>query len=439
MDSEPYQTINLIIEIARIGNFSAGIGISILFIFLCLFISWIMSASEVAFFSLTPSQLEQLNNGEGNLNHLASGLLKSPERLLATILVTNTFANVTSVILFIYITSSLFILSGSGWAILSIQVVIVSAVILFVSEIFPKIYANRFSLAIVYFATPVLKFFEKLFWPVSSLLINSTTVIYNRLNRHSHNLSIDQLSEALELNENQLNEEKNILKGIVKFGDIDVCEIMRPRVDTVAADISNSFDTLLKIIEDSGYSRIPVYEETFDNIKGILYIKDLLPHLNKPAGFKWQSLIRHSYFVPESKKINDLLKEFQANHIHMAIVVDEYGGTSGIITLEDILEEIVGEITDESDEVEMNYEKIDDRNFIFEGKTLLNDLYKVLEIDDTTFDNVKGEADTLAGLILEIRGEIPKIEDQISFKNYLFSILSVDKRRIKKIKVTING
>jgi gliding motility-associated protein GldE len=242
----------------------------------------------------------------------------------------------------------------------------------------------------------------------------------------------------LELTEKHLTEEKNILKGIVKFGNIDVCEIMKSRVDTVATEINTPFDILLKLIEESGYSRIPVYEETFDHIKGILYIKDLLSHFNKPADFKWQSLIRPSYFIPESKKINDLLKEFQTHHIHMAIVVDEYGGTSGIITLEDILEEIVGDISDESDEEEITYEKIDDSNFIFEGKTLLNDFYKVAGIDDNVFDEIKGEADTIAGLILELRGDIPKPDDKLVYKNFVFGVISVDKRRIKKIKVTIN-
>lgn len=438
MDSEPYQTIFLFINIAGTGNLSGGVIASMFFMLVFLFISWMMSASEVAYFSLSPAQLEKLNNSKGKWTTMVKYHLKIPERLLATILITNNFANVAIVVLSTYITSSLFVLSGPSWAIFLIQVVVVTALILFVSELFPKIYANRFSLEIAHFTAPVLKFFEKLFWPISSFLIYSTSIINKKVARYAHNISIDELSDALDLTESHLNDEKNILKGIVKFGDIDVCEIMRPRVDTVAAEISISYESLLKIIEDSGYSRIPVFEETFDHIKGILYIKDLLPHLSKPANFEWPSLIRPSYFVPESKKINDLLKEFQANRIHMAVVVDEYGGTSGIVTLEDVLEEIVGEITDESDEDEITYEKIDDKNFVFEGKTLLNDFYKVVNVEDTVFEEVKGEADTLAGLILEIRGEIPKLEDKVRYKDYLFCILSVDKRRIKKIKVTID-
>jgi gliding motility-associated protein GldE len=241
----------------------------------------------------------------------------------------------------------------------------------------------------------------------------------------------------LEITEKHLTDEKNILKGIVKFGNTDVCDIMKSRVDMVAVEINTPFNSLLSQIEESGYSRIPVYEENFDQIKGILYIKDLLAHFNKPADFKWQNLIRPSYFVPESKKINDLLKEFQTNHIHMAVVIDEYGGTSGIITLEDILEEIVGEISDETDEEEITYEKIDENNFIFEGKTHLNDFYKVVGIKDTVFDEIKGDADTVAGLILEIKGEIPKPDAELTYKNFVFKVLTSDTRRIKKIKLTI--
>jgi gliding motility-associated protein GldE len=239
------------------------------------------------------------------------------------------------------------------------------------------------------------------------------------------------------LTEKNLPEEKNILKGIVKFGNIDVCDIMQSRVDTVAVEIHTDFMELLKIIDDSGFSRIPIYEESFDQIKGILYVKDLIPYFDKGSDFLWQDLIRPSYFVPESKKINDLLKEFQTNRIHMAIVVDEYGGSSGIVTLEDIIEEIVGEITDESDAENLPYEKIDNYNYIFEGKTLLNDLYKVLHLENNVFDEVKGEADTIAGLILELRGEIPKKNDILSYRRFTFTILSVDSRRIKKIKVSI--
>jgi len=397
-----------------------------------------ISASEVAYFSLSQSQIEKLNLGKNRLNSMILNQLKTPDRLLATILIGSNFVNVAIVVLSTYVTASLFMFIHPIWIAFLVQIVIVASLLIIMSEILPKIFINGYSLRIARFTAPVLILFDKIFWPLSRLLIYSTSIINKKLSRYSRNLSIDDLSEAFELKESNLNEEKNILKGIVKFGDIDVCEIMQPRVDMVAAEINISYDALLNIIEESGYSRIPVFEETFDHIKGILYIKDLLQHLAEPANFLWQSLIRPSYYVPESKKINDLLKEFQVNHIHMAIVVDEYGGTSGIITLEDILEEIVGEITDESDEDELTYERIDANTVIFEGKTLLNDFFKVIEVDDTIFDEVKGDADTLAGLILEIRGEIPKVDDKINYRNFLFSIISVDKRRIKKIKVTIN-
>lgn len=397
-------------------------------------LSGLISGSEVAYFSLTPRDFEKLKNSKSRLSQLALHLLDLPDRLLATILITNNFVNVAIVVISAFITNSL--ITGPAWVIFTIQVVAITALILFFSEIFPKIYANRFSVKFARITAPGLSFFSKVFSPISSFLIYSTSLVNKRFAKHSGNLSFNDLSDALELTESNLTDEKEILKGIVKFGNIDVCEIMHPRIDVVAIDLNTDFEDLLYIINDSGYSRIPVYEDDFDHIKGVLYIKDLLPFVGKST-FKWQSLIRPTYFVPESKKINDLLKEFQTNRIHMAVVIDEYGGTSGIVTLEDILEEIVGEITDESDNDKLPYEKIDDDNIIFEGKILLNDFYKVLNVDDHIFDTVKGEADTLAGLILELRGEIPMQEDILAYKNLVFTILSVDQRRIKKIKLTI--
>jgi gliding motility-associated protein GldE len=269
-------------------------------------------------------------------------------------------------------------------------------------------------------------------------MINTTSVIAKKLAKIKQNITIDDLSQALNLTTHQITEDENILKGIVKFGNIDAKEIMKSRVDVVAIEINTNFKELLAIIIDSGHSRIPVYEETFDNVKGVLYIKDLLPHIDEKEDFKWQSLIRPPYFVPENKKINDLLKEFQTNKIHMAIVIDEYGGTNGIVTLEDILEEIVGEITDESDEDEVIYSQINENTYLFEGKTLLNDFFKIVDIDDDFFEDVKGDADTIAGIILEITGEIPQKNKTIPFKNLTFTIESVDKRRIKQVKVTID-
>jgi gliding motility-associated protein GldE len=278
----------------------------------------------------------------------------------------------------------------------------------------------------------------KILKPINSVLIYSTSFLNNRIQAYNKHISVDELSQALELtSQTELKGENEILKGIVKFGNKSVVEIMRSRVDVVSADIDYPFSKILELITETGFSRIPVYSETFDNIKGILYIKDLLPHVLKGATFRWQSIIRPPFYVPETKKIDDLLEEFQKNKVHMAIVVDEYGGTSGIVTLEDVLEEIVGEITDEFDEEEKLYTKISENKYIFDGKIMLNDFYKVTKSEDTIFDEVKGEADTLAGLILELKGEIPLKNDTITYKNFVFSIEAVDNRRIKQIKVEI--
>jgi putative hemolysin len=431
--------MSLLVTLAGNGGFTFGIAICMVMIITLLAISAMISGSEVAYFSLSTKDLEKLDESKNKINNMVIRHIQMPEKLLATILISTSFINVAIVVLSAFVTNSLFVYSGPYWFVFIVQIIVLTFLILFFSEIFPKIYASRFSITVARLTAPWLNFFSKVFWPLSSLLIYSTSIVNKRLIRYSRNMSIDQLSDALEFAETNLNEEKNILQGIVKFGNIDVCDVMKSRLDVIAAEQNIPYDALLKLIGDSGYSRIPVYEGTFDEIKGILYIKDLLPHLSKASDFKWQSLIRPSYFVPESKKINDLLKEFQNNHIHMAVVVDEYGGTSGIVTLEDILEEIVGEISDESDEDELTYERIDDKNIVFEGKTLLNDFYKVVDSDNTEFDKVKGDADTLAGLILELRGEIPKTNDKIKFKNYSFNILSADKRRIRKIKVTIDN
>ncbi len=439
MDSDSFYSVFVLVTSVTVEKLTFGAALAILIMALLLVVSGLVSGSEVAYFSLSPANIDKLKEGNSRFSRMALHHLQMPDRLLATILITNNFVNVGIVVISTFITNSLFVFSGPAWIGFVVQIAVVTFMILFFSEIFPKIYANRFSITFALLTAPSLTFFSKLFWPVSSFLIYSTSIVNRRLAKHSGNISIDQLSDALELTERHLTEEKNILKGIIKFGNIDVCDIMKSRVDIIAADINSNFKELLKLINDSGYSRIPVYEETFDKIKGILYVKDLLPHVNKPKSFKWQSLIRSSYFVPESKKINDLLKEFQTNRIHMALVVDEYGGTSGIVTLEDILEEIVGEIIDEYDEEKLSYEKIDQSNFIFEGKTLLNDFYKITEVDDSVFDKIKGEADTLAGLILELREEFPKKDDKLAYKNFVFEILAVDKRRIKKVKVNIRS
>ncbi|MFW6327800.1 MAG: gliding motility-associated protein GldE, partial [Bacteroidota bacterium] len=364
-------------------------------------------------------------------------LIEKPDRLWATILISNTFINVAIVILSTFILNNLIDFSPAPVIGFIFQVIIITFLLLLFGEIIPKIYATQNALGLSLFMVYPLRFFEKLFNPLSSVLITSTSIVSNRFGQKKQNLTMTELSDAIDLTTGGIGEDKNILKGIVKFGNIDVREIMKSRVDVIAVDIRTNFRELVEIIIESGYSRIPIFEESLDQIKGILYIKDLLPHLHKQGSFKWQSLMRPQYYVPESKKINDLLKEFQTNKIHMAIVIDEYGGTSGIVTLEDVLEEIVGEIIDESDEDEIIYTKQDENTFMFEGKILLNDFYKITNSNDTVFEEVKGDAETLAGLILELRGEIPLRNDIIKYKNYTFTVESVDKRRIKQVKVQI--
>lgn len=400
--------------------------------------SALVSGSEVAYFSLSPAELNKLRRSKLKIDQAVIRLLGIPDKLLATILVANNFINIGIVIISAFITSKLFNFSGPAAYGFIIQVIIITCLLLFFGEILPKVYASRYAVKFSKLMAKPLDISEKIFRPINSFLIYSTSIVNKKFMQKRKNISIAELSDALELTQHDISEDKKILKGIVKFSNIYVKEIMKSRLDVVSVDITTKFKDLMSIINNSGYSRIPVYENTFDNIKGILYIKDLLPYIHKSGFFKWQSLIRPPYYIPESKKINDLLKEFQINKIHMAIVIDEYGGSSGIVTLEDILEEIVGEITDEYDYEESIYTKIDENQYIVEGKILLNDFYKILNISENVFDDIKGDADTLAGLLLELRGEIPGKDEKISYKNFVFKVISVDKRRIIKIHVTVN-
>lgn len=411
--------------------------IGLLVILILLVASALISGSEVAFFSLSPADINDLEHKHSKLSNRTLYMVKMPERLLATILIANNFVNVGIVIISTYMSSRLFVFPS--WPILGflIEVVVITFMLLLFGEIIPKVYANQYAMRFAMLMAGPIFFLEKLFRPVSSLLINSTSFINKRFQKKKQDLSINDISHALDITEDSITEDKKILKGIVKFGNIDVKEIMKSRVDIVAVDTHIHYKKLLSIIIESGYSRIPVYDDNFDQIKGILYIKDLLPHLNDHEEFKWQDLLRKAYFVPETKKINDLLGEFQDQKNHLAIVVDEYGGTSGIVTLEDILEEIVGEITDELDDDDIIYDKLDNNTFIFEGKTLLNDFYRIAECEDDVFEQIKGDAETLAGLILEFRGEIPKKNDIIKILNFDFTIKAVDNRRIKKIEIKI--
>jgi putative hemolysin len=402
-----------------------------------LFFSAMISGSEVAFFSLAPKHIKSLKEQTSRNEHLVLRHLEKPEHLLATILIANNFINVGIVIIASFVTGTVFDFSASPVLGFVIQVVVITLLLLLFGEILPKIYANRFAYGFALRMAIPLMVLERAFQPLIYLLIKSTRLVNRRLANKGQNISMDDLSEALDLTTGVVKDEKEMLEGIVRFSNLEVSEIMKPRTDVTAVEIQTDLGTLIRVIIDSGFSRIPVYEETSDNLKGILYVKDLLPHINKKDGFQWQKLIREPFYVPETKKINDLLKEFQEKKIHLAIVVDEYGGTEGIVTMEDILEEVVGEITDESDGAQEFYRRIDARTTVFDGKTLLNDFYKVTGLDDELFDDVKGEAETVAGLILELKDGFPRINDRIQCKNVEFTVLRMDNRRIMEIKVVL--
>ncbi|MGD0581804.1 MAG: gliding motility-associated protein GldE [Bacteroidales bacterium] len=401
--------------------------------------SALLSASEVAYFSLGPREIGRIKSNRSNRAVTAIKLYSKPEKLLSTILVGNNLVNVAVIILAAFISNRLLNFSDSPVLGFIIQVVIITFLILFFGEIMPKVYATKNQVRVVLFMAYPLAGLEKIFKPVTAVLLLSSAFVKKRTLPRKPNISMDDLSDALELASDELNEEEKILRGIVKFGNINVSAIMCPRMDVTTINIQSGFKSIVPVIIKSGFSRIPVYSGSFDNVTGILYAKDVLPYTGNPDSFKWQALLRPPYFVPETKKINELLKEFQLKRIHLAIVIDEYGGTSGIVTLEDILEEIVGEIGDESDEDKPLYRQLDPNSYIFEGKILLNDLYKILGVEGDPFEKERGESETLAGLILEITGEIPLKDQVIEHGIYRFIIESADKRRIKEIKVIINS
>ena len=365
-------------------------------------------------------------------------MLNEPERLLATILIANNFINIAIVVLSTYMTSLLFDFSNNPALGFFIQVIVITLIILFLGEIMPKIYSADHAIKFSSFMAVPMMLFMTLFKPLSAILLLPGTFINKKFYTKRKKISMEYLSTALELTSYEIKEDKHILKGIVEFGNIEVKEIMCARTNILSVEWHNEFTSLIPIIIESGYSRIPVYEETLDNIKGILFIKDLLPYISENQNYNWQHLLKPAYFVPEAKRINDLLSEFQKNKIHMAVVVDEYGGTSGLVTMEDILEEIVGDISDESDAEQPAFLKISENIYIFEGKTLLLDFCKITSTDEEVFKDAEGDAETLAGLILELKGEIPQKNDSISFKHFTFIIESADKRRIKQVKVIIN-
>lgn len=414
-----------------------GVIIAIFITVLLLFISGFASGSEIAFFSLSPNDINNLNPSRSSTDSKIQQLRENSERTLATILITNNFVNVTIIMLCNYIFTSLFEFKQPWIEFLCISVLLTFLLLLF-GEIMPKVFSSQDPLRFCRRTVNGIMVCMKLFWPIENILLKSGILAEKVIKKESRQLSVDDLEQALDMTDKEeLKNEQSMLQGIIRFGDETAKEIMTSRQDIIDLDIKSSFKTVLECIVENNYSRIPIYDGNEDNIRGVLYIKDLLPHLSKPATFRWQSLIRPPYFVPETKKIDDLLREFQKDKVHIAIVVDEFGGTSGLVTLEDILEEIVGEIHDEFDEEERNYTKINYNTFIFEGKTLLSDFCKILNIDDDEFAEVEGDADSIAGLILELKGDFPSIHEKIEYRNYVFEIFGIEGRRISKVKVTL--
>ena len=419
----------------QINNETTLLIVVVLFL---LVISALISSFEIAYYSISETEKQNLKKSNKTDIWILSKL-DNPEKFLATVLVAKSFVNIGIIVLLADIFNKLLLIQNLPVTEFIFQFIFILLVLLFFDKVLPNIYAPGNRLKLLRTMTFPLIILEKLLIPFISLFTLSNAYVNRRMQKNSKNFSIDEISKALQLtSEQELSEEKEILEGIVKFGNKNVSEIMKPRVDVISLDIKTAFSSVLDLIVDSGFSRIPVYSSSFDNIKGILYIKDILPHRHKGDSFKWQTLIRPPFYVPETKKINSLLKEFQKNKVHLAVVIDEYGGTSGIVTLEDVLEEIVGEIVDEFDEEEHYYSKISANSYLFDGKTLLGDFYKISKCDDTVFNEIKGDADTLAGLILELKGEIPALHEKTEYQQFIFTIEAVNDRRIKQIKVEID-
>ena len=417
---------------------TTGIVLAAILAAFLLLLSGFASGSEIAFFSLSPQDLDELEPDKRSEDSRIVKLRDDSERTLATILIANNFVNVTIIMLCNYIFGSLVKFKSEWLEFLCITVLLTFLLLLF-GEIMPKVYSRQTPLKFCRRVVGGVMFLRKLFWPLETILIRSGMLAEKVMQKENRQLSVDDLEQALELTDkNDIKEEQSMLQGIIRFGDETAKEVMTSRQDIVDLDIRSSYADVLKCIVENNYSRIPVYQDNTDNIRGVLYIKDLLPHLGKPASFRWQSLIRPPYFVPETKKIDDLLREFQENKVHIAIVVDEFGGTCGIVTLEDILEEIVGEINDEFDEDEKTYSKLNYNTYLFEGKTLLSDFCRILQIDDDEFSDVEGDADTLAGLLLEIKGDFLSIHEKIDYLNYTFEVVGLEERRISRVKVIIH-
>ena len=434
MDSD---YISEIFSQVGVQDLTAGPVIALALAVLLLFASGFISASEVAFFSLKPNDINRIKEGNHPSDSVILDLLNNSEFLLATILIANNFVNVAIVMLCTYGINEWLDFSNVPMLGFVLETIVLTFLLLLFGEIMPKIYAKQNTLPFIHKAAPTLLNIQKICKPLAALLVHSTSTINKTLAKKKYDISVDELSKALELTSKAIPEEKEMLAEIIKFYNKTADDIMTSRLDMEDLDIKANFKEVIDTIIKCGYSRIPVYSGTEDNIKGILYIKDLLPYLDKPETFRWQSLIRPAYFVPETKKIDDLLEEFRTNKIHMAIVVDEFGGTSGIVTMEDILEEIVGEISDEYDEDEKQYIRLADGSYIFEAKIQLTDFFRATDTDPADFEKITEEVETLAGLLLEIKGDFPRRREVIEYKNYRFQILEMDNRRILKVKFNV--
>lgn len=431
MDPEP----SLAIYSAFDSSFYLGL-IVLVFLLLC---SALLSASEVVLFSISEKEINDTSEKNPLTSSLISKLLSQPKNLLSTITIAKYFATLGVIINFLWLCKDFRILYVSKEVSTFIQLLSISFALLLLGEILPKVYYSNHKMKLAQLVVYPLLIMDKLVWPIRYPLLKISTYLQEKLGHKKTNFSVGQLSQALELTstDDTSQEEQKILEGIVSFGNTDTKQVMSPRIDLFALDITETFSEIYPKIVEKGYSRIPVYKDNIDHIQGVLFVKDLIPHINKKE-FDWKKLVREPFFVPENKKLDDLLKDFQSMKSHLAIVVDEYGGTSGIVSLEDVIEEIVGDISDEFDDDDINYSKIDDKNYIFEGKINLKDFFRVMDAEESLFEQQKGEAETLAGFILEVLGNFPKRRQKIQFENYLFTIESVDNKRIKQIKVTLN-
>ena len=430
MDPEP--------SLSFINTIDTHLILGLLAIVVLLFFSALISGAGVALLSLSQKEVDCLSQENNSKGKIIAKLLEKPKKLLATLMIANNFLNISIILFFAFIGENIFEAISNPFLKLTVEIIIIAFLILLFAEVLPKVYASRNHVKFAKNIVFPIAFLDKILSPISLPLRAFTIYLHNKLGKQKTNFSVDQLSQALEMttSEDTSSEEQKILEGIVSFGNTDTKQVMSPRIDIFALEITEPFIEICPKIIEKGFSRIPVYRDNIDQIEGVLYVKDLLPHINTNE-YDWKSLLREPFFVPENKKLDNLLKDFQSMKSHLAIVVDEYGGTSGLVSLEDVIEEIVGDISDEFDDEHINFSQIDDKNYLFEGKINLKDFYRIIDVDEELFENKKGEAETLAGFILEILGNFPKKNQKIAFENCLFTVETVDQKRVKQIKVTL--